>query len=261
MKKYCLLAFAFICLFTHSFAGIIVLEGKYQNKNIYIQNSTSSSGVGFCAYEVKVNGNVTTDEINSSAFEIDLSIQQLKFGDNVLIEIKYKDGCTPKVLNPEVLKPRPTFETKSFTVDKDGVLKWSTTNEEGPLPFTIEQFRWNKWVVVGEVMGKGFPNDNNYLFKITLHSGENKFRIKQVGVTNMPRYSPIASIKTNTPKPDYKMANKNTILLDKESLFEVYDVYGVIIKKGFAKEIDITSLKKGSYYFCYDNIVTELVKK
>ena len=62
-------------LFTFSAlqAGTIVLEGKYQQKNLYVINGIAPEGVGFCVFEVTVNGDVTSDEINSSAFEIDLS--------------------------------------------------------------------------------------------------------------------------------------------------------------------------------------------
>ena len=70
------------------------------------------------------------------------------------IEIIHKEGCEPIVINPEVLKPISTFELTSITVDKNNVLKWSTTNEAGILPFIIEQYRWNKWVKVG-VIGMG----------------------------------------------------------------------------------------------------------
>ena len=37
-------------------SGVLVVEGKFQNKNIYVQNAYGGSGVGFCALEVKVNG-------------------------------------------------------------------------------------------------------------------------------------------------------------------------------------------------------------
>ena len=49
--------------------GVIVLEGHYQGKNLYVQNPFAGSGVGFCTFEVTINGEVTTDEVNSSAFE------------------------------------------------------------------------------------------------------------------------------------------------------------------------------------------------
>ena len=54
---------------------ILLLEGKFQNRNIYVQNGFDS-GIGFCVYEVRINGRVTTDEVNSSAFEIDFSSYQ-----------------------------------------------------------------------------------------------------------------------------------------------------------------------------------------
>ena len=85
-----------------AFAGNIVLEGNYQGKNLYVKNTFAGVGVGFCVFEVTVNGSVTTDEWNSSAFEIDLSIHDLDPGDQVVVVIKHKDDCAlPKVLNPE----------------------------------------------------------------------------------------------------------------------------------------------------------------
>jgi hypothetical protein len=258
-------AFFSILLFTASVAvqaGVIVLEGKYQNKNIYVQNSISSSGVGYCAYEVRVNGSITTDEINSTAFEIDLAAMGVKFGDNVVIQIKHKDGCAPKILNPEALKPKPTFDTKNIMVDQSGLLKWTTSNEQGPLPFVVEQFRWNKWIAVGEVSGKGTPEDNSYQFQVTLHSGENKFRVKQTGVSSQTRYSTPASITSGSPKVEYVVSkNNNVITFTSETLYEVYDYYGTIVKKGFGKLVDMSNLVKGGYYLCYDNVVTEFKKK
>jgi hypothetical protein len=252
--------FLALCGLAH--AGVIVLEGKYQDKNIYVQNSVSSLGVGYCVTEVRVNGSITTDEINSTAFEIDLSALGIKFGDNVVIEIKHKDGCAPKVLNPEALKPKPTFDTKNIMVDQTGILKWTTQNEQGPLPFIVEQFRWNKWIPVGEVGGKGTSDENSYQFQVTLHSGENKFRVKQVGVTSQPRYSTATSITSGLPKVDYSVSkNNNIISFTGETLYEVYDYYGTIVKKGFGKQVDMSNLGKGGYYLCYDNVVTEFKKK
>src|SRR3954471_6660023 len=85
-------------------SNVIVLEGNYQGKNLYVQNPFGSGGVGFCVTEVKVNGNITTDEIPSSAFEIDMKPHKLNIGDKVEVKIFHKEDCKPKVLNPEVLK-------------------------------------------------------------------------------------------------------------------------------------------------------------
>ena len=124
-----------------SFAGVLVVEGKFQSRNVYVQNSFGGSGVGFCVTEVKVNGKITTDEVNSSAFEIDLTACNIKPGEKVMIEIVHKDDCMPKVLNPEVIKPRPTFDMVSININSAGILKWTAKNESGSLPYVIEQFK------------------------------------------------------------------------------------------------------------------------
>lgn len=162
--------------------SVIILEGTYQGKVLYVQNPFGPGGVGFCVTEVKVNGNITTDETNSSAFEIDLKPHKLNLGDKVEIKIFHKDGCRPKVLNPEVLKPKSTFEVISINLDKSGMLKWSTRAETGKLTFYVEQLRWNKWVKVGEVEGVGTPAINNYSFKVLFHSGKNQYRVRQTDI-------------------------------------------------------------------------------
>lgn len=244
----------------NSLFGTVIVEGKYQNKNLYIQNSVSNSGVGYCAYEVQVNGQVSTDEVNSSAFEVDLSQYNLKYGDDVIVKIKHKEGCVPKVLNPEVLKPKPTYEILSFNAGNDGVLKWTAKGETGSLPYIIEQYRWGKWVNVGEVQGKGIPGEHAYSFQVTLHSGENKFRLKQVGHTNQPKISQHVVVQAQKTKITYTFKN-NSISFTDETLYEVYDFYGTIVKKGFGKTVDMTNVTKGGYYLCYDNIVEEFKKK
>jgi hypothetical protein len=249
-----------------SFKGIVssatlVVEGKYQNKNVYVQNAFNSNGVGFCAQEIKVNGKITTDETNSSAFEIDLASLQLKYGENVTIEIIHKDGCTPKVLNMEDLKPKPTFEILAMNVSPTGLLKWTAKNETGSLPYIIEQFKWNKWIPIGEVDGIGSPENHEYTFQVALHSGENKYRVKQKGLNSIAKYSQEVTVKSTINKPSFAIAKANTgIDFNAETGYEVYDAYGVVVKKGFGKQIKTDNLPKGQYYLCYDNTMTEFKK-
>ncbi|MCC7050190.1 MAG: T9SS type A sorting domain-containing protein [Bacteroidia bacterium] len=243
-------------------AGVIVLEGNYQGKNLYIQNPFASSGVGFCVSEVTINGEVSTDEINSSAFEIDLSVYNFKNGDKIEIKIKHKDDCKPKVLNPEVLKPKSTFEVISMKVEKDGTLKWVTKNESGKLPYVVEQFRWNKWVKIGEVQGKGMEAVSDYSTKVPEHSGENKFRVKQIDFSGNPRYSDVVKLKSTSPEVQFgPIKVSNEIMFSDETMFEVYDTFGNIVKKGTGKNVDVSSLPKGIYYLNYDNKSDKFVKK
>jgi hypothetical protein len=248
--------------------GVIILEGNYQGKNLYIQNPYGSGGVGFCVTEVLVNGNITTDEINSSAFEVDFKPHKLNVGDKVEIKIKHKEDCKPKVLNPEVLKPKSTFEVVSMTVDKDGTIKWSTKSETGKLPFAVEQFRWNKWVKVGEVDGNGTPTTNNYTFKVVPHSGKNQVRVRQTDYSGQPRLSKPVDFMAEVPEVSFApvKASKDINFVsggDKpiETMYEIYDQYGNIVKKGFGSKVDVSNLPKGGYFLNFDNKMGEFVKK
>lgn len=243
-------------------AGVIVVEGKYQNKSLYIYNSFASSGVGFCAYQVSINGQMAFDEVNSSTFEIDFTQFNLKTGDNIIVEIKHKEGCAPRVLNPDALKPKPTFEIASISVGKNGVLKWVTKNENGSLAFIVEQYKWNKWIYVGEVQGVGTPDHNEYSFSVTPHSGENKFRVKQVGLEGKTKISSEVTYTSNASEIAYTLSQGSAnIYFSGSTFYEVYDFYGNILKKGFGKNISITNLPKGKYHLCFDNRTTEFKKK
>ena len=167
----------------------IVIEGHYQGKNLYVQNPFSGSGVGFCVIAVYINDDVTTDQVNSSAFEIDFANASVKNGDPVSVRIQHKLDCLPKVLNPEVLRPKSTFENSEIFVNENKILNWTTTKEQGKLTYYVEQYRWNKWVKIGEVDGNGSDRENNYKFSVAshIHSGSNKFRAKQIDYTGRPR--------------------------------------------------------------------------
>lgn len=241
----------------------LTVEGNYQGKNLYVQNPYASGGVGFCTIKVTVNGNTTSDAIESSAYEIDLSIHKLKVGDVVSVVIEHKLDCAPKVLNPEVLKPRSTYEIVNMSVTPAGKLTWKTKNENGKLPFVIEQYVWNKWITVGEVDGKGTPSENSYEFQLTPHSGENKVRLKQVDYTGKPNPS---QAKTFTD-PSIQAVDfnpktvKEKITFTSKTRYEIYDSYGNIVKKGYAADVDCTNLKKGAFYINFDNKDSQFVKR
>jgi len=262
MKKYLFFAILFFLSAIGVKAGVIVLEGQYQLRNIYVLNGKSGSGVGFCTYEVTVNGQVTSDEINSEAFEVDLSIYGLQLGDNVIVKIKFKDDCEPKIINPGALKPLPTFEVTSITIGDDETLRWTVSNEQGVLPFIIQQKKWNKWVKVGEVEGKGTSNVNNYEFKVPTVSGRNEFRVMQVSYDGGNRVSQSVSMVSAKPAVTFNYDKKlQRINFSNETSFEVYNIYGQIVKRGFGNSVDISNLSKNTYYLTYDGSTDEFVKR
>jgi len=262
MKKHLLLTTICLLGFLGAHAAVIVIEGQYQLRNIYVLNGKSGSGVGFCTYEVTVNGQVTSDEINSEAFEVDLSIYGFELGDDVIVKVKHKDDCTPKVINPGALQPLPTFEVKNISVGDDEILRWTTTNEQGVLPFVIQQKKWNKWVKVGEVEGKGTSNENSYEFKVPTVSGRNEFRVIQKTFDGTDRVSESTSMISNKPAVTFNYDRKiQRIQFSNETAFEVYNIYGQIVKRGFGQAIDISNLSRNTYYLTYDGSTDEFEKR
>ena len=243
----------------------IVIEGHYQGKNLYVQNPFSGSGVGFCVIAVYINDDVTTDQVNSSAFEIDFANASVKNGDPVSVRIQHKLDCLPKVLNPEVLRPKSTFENSEIFVNENKILNWTTTKEQGKLTYYVEQYRWNKWVKIGEVDGNGSDRENNYKFSVAshIHSGSNKFRAKQIDYTGRPRptmscvYKALGQEVITLINPKVK----KTLDFSDNTLYEIFDTYGNLVKKGYGKIINIENLDKGLYYVNYDNTSGEVVSK
>ena len=234
----------------------IVFRGTYSGKNLYIQDPFAGSGVGLCVTGAKVN-NVPNDEecIGGFTYEITFDCLQLKIGDSVHVVIYHKHDCKPKVLNPEVLFGKSTFVIRKMEIDSLGFLKWEADSENSHRPYYIEQFRWVKWVVIGKVEEQGKASGNVYSFKIPdIHSGKNKFRLKQVDYTANPRRSDSLIFFSNK-KPITFNYSRSTgkIIFSGETMYEIYDQYGNIVKKGLGVLIEVLNLEHGSYYLNYDN--------
>lgn len=259
-----LLTMATIANFGYSALSI---DGTYQGKNLYVQNPIDDEGFGYCATKVTVNGDVMPGGTGSGAFEIDFGIFNIALGEPVFIVIDHHDGCKPKILNPEVLLPRSTFNVLAINVSSDDKLKWETNNENGKLPYVIEQYRWNKWVSVGEVDGIGTSGTNKYEFKITPHSGENVFRVVQTDHSGEKRVSEQVKMKSNiSPVVKSPAIVKDIIQFSTdgkpvETRYEIYDAYGNIVKKGVGNSVNCSNLLKGVYYINFDNTNEKFVKK
>jgi len=105
-------------------AESLVLEGQYQGKDIYVQNPRHTSGVGYAVKKTMVNGQVSSDEINSSAFIIDLSIFNYDIGEAVLIEIFHEDSDGTNGLRLERYKVLARQKTMNI------LLKWISIQEK-----------------------------------------------------------------------------------------------------------------------------------
>lgn len=246
--------------------GALSIEGTYQGKNLYVQNPMDDEGFGYCATKVTVNGDIMPGGTSMGAFEIDFTLFNIEIGEPVFIVIEHNDGCKPKILNPEVLLPRSTFIVVDMNISDDGMLKWTTKDEQGKLPFVIEQYRWNKWVSIGEVQGLGGGQVNSYEFKITPHSGENTVRIVQIDHSGTKRPSKEKKFMSNTPtvtKTPAKVKNEIKFIANgapAETRYEIYDAYGNIVKKGVGSTVNCSNLLRGVYYINFDNVNEKFIK-
>lgn len=242
-------------------------EGHYQGKNLYIQSPESEDGFGFCVTKVTVNGEVSSHSPQASAFQIDLGEFDIDMGEKVLVVLEHEEGCKPKLLNPEVLLPKSTFILEDISCSADGTLEWTTTGESGSLAYQIEQYKWNKWVVVGETNGIGNENPNKYLFNVSPHSGENKLRVTQTDNTGKKRVSKeVVFDADGVPEPVMQDQKGKSIefVADGQKVvtkYEVFDAYGNIVKKGMNSMVDCSNLKDGIYHVNYDNKHEKFIKK
>ena len=70
---------------------------------------------------------------------------------------------------------------------------------KGSYHYVVEQYRWNKWVAVGEVAGKGSGGENSYEFQVSPHSGENTVRIVQTDHSGTKRPSEEKKFTSSSP--------------------------------------------------------------
>jgi hypothetical protein len=238
----------------------LLLQGYYQEQNIYIQNPLRYSDTGFCTQHVKVNGKEVGFE-KASAYVIELDSLGLKLDDSITIKIVHYNDCKPKILAPNGHR-RTSFCLDTISLSSDGLLQWTASKETGSTFYTVEQFRWNKWLEVGEVEGPGKTGTNSYTFLLSPHSGLNKVRVKKL--TSSMRYELSRNVEcVSLISPvTFTIDNINKqIVFSAETMYELYDIKGNILKRETGKTINCSSIKAGKYFLNYDNRSVDLKLK
>ncbi|HLP13835.1 MAG TPA: hypothetical protein VK177_18020 [Flavobacteriales bacterium] len=261
LKAICLFLLVFVCAQAKSQTDTLIATGTYKGKNLYMQNPMKEKGRGFCVQKVMINKKEEKINVESSAFEIPFDSTKYHIGDPVEVMVIHAEGCRPKLLEINVER-KALFEPEYMTLDSIGRLTFKTKTETEKLTFAIEQFRWNKWVKVGEVPGQG-KSGSIYNYRLKLHSGLNRIRIRQVDYFGKSKPSATVDVKSNSPEILFMSpATVSTVIeLSEESLYEIYDEYGNVIRQEMGKDIDISRLKKGTYYLNYDNTTKRFGKK
>ena len=247
-----IILFFFVFIIFNSFSQELVLEGTYNGQNLYVKNP-SVAGV-FCVKEVFVNNIPSKDEIKSNAFEIDFSLLNIKEGDAISVKILYSLDCKPEIVNPFAIKGGSSFFFLSVDINRKGFLLWKVKGANGGDVFEIEQFRWKKWIVSGEINITDFQKAGEYSYEITPTSGMNVFRIKAKDTDGNPVYS--KDVKYRSSKREMRLlANKvkDKLEFTDKTFYEITDKEGNYISDGEGISADVSSLSKGEYWVYYDN--------
>ncbi len=266
LARLLLVLFTGCCMTTIGQVQLLSLEGTYQEKNLLVNNPPMADGFGFCISKVLVNGEILPAVIQTSHFEIDFQLLHLKKGDEVFVVLEHAAGCEPRFLNPIILLPKSTFDCTQITARKDGNLTWTTTNEQAILDFSIEQFKWGRWVEVGQVKGKGTKGTNTYQFQLTPHSGKNTIRVSQTDSSGKPRVSKSTSFVSSIPAVTFSPTKVRSTITFKaknqavKTKYEIYDAYGNLLKTGYSTTVDCGNIVSGVYFINYDNKSEKFIK-
>lgn len=227
----------------------VELSGSYQGENLLVVNETNPDGVGFCCYEVRVNGRLTADQVNSHAFEIDLRGQGIALGKGVAIRLMHRSGCAPRVLNPEVIAPSPGFELVDFKVVPTGEVAWTSADERGRMPYVLQQFKWGKWVDVLRVDGQGGEGERHYQARIQPIRGENLLRLTHLAPDGALAIKGEAGFYAEVPAVEYTYDPKSaTMRFSEQTQFEIVDQYGTVVLSGHGDNAILRYLARGEYF-------------
>lgn len=173
--------------------GEINISGKYQGKNLYVQNPFASDRIAYCTEDIFVNNKLILSKPAASAFEIDLSY--LPLNAPLTIRITHKDDCSPVIVNPQVVEVDDGFRFLAFLIEPE-VLKWITTNETSSCHFYVERLEENEWVEIADIPAKGKQTNNFYKLSAAHIEGVNTYRIKLVEPEGEVFYSSEASYES-----------------------------------------------------------------
>lgn len=250
-------------------AGEIMIAGIYQGKNLFVQNPLSPDNKNYCVDEVYINDRKAMANVKVSAFEVDLS--ELEIDDPVTIRITHKDGCAPKIINPQVIRPSGSFQIHNVVLLQN-TIRWSASGETPPFVYYVENLNNGNWIVLKRIAAQG-EGEFTYSTSIGQAEPESKYRIKaQNSETHQTFYSKTvvydptqaaAPIDSVAIQPVTFLPKKPThqLILSREAEYEIIDSKKKVIAKGKKQTIDIKPLKAGTYYLKVNNQLQKFIKK
>lgn len=243
-----------------AFSLELTLRGTYQGKNIFVQNPYLNQQQVFCTQSVKVNGREVLSYVQSSAYEIDLSF--LSPNQALEIIITHWENCSPRILNPQVVKPLEKFEFARFQVDESS-LRWQTKGEWRGDSLVVEQkSEYSDWTPILGLSSKGNQESNLYSVSLDHAAGLNLYRVHYYSGFMGEIISQVIEYEYVLPPVTFSPARPTTkITLSREADFEILDRYENFVMGGKAKEINIRNLAPGGYYLVIENRREKFLKR
>jgi hypothetical protein len=150
-----------------------------------------------------------------------------------------------------------SFEIKK-TKEGHALLKWTTSSETNSSAFEIETknssaITWNR---IGQVEAAGYSSGLiDYSYALTLVTGLNQFRLKQIDKDGKYSYSPVVSIKFDADIDVHTYYNHSTHQLtvsglkNNEGSVVIYDVSGqTVLKANISAPVFFTPKTTGIYF-------------
>lgn len=122
----------------------------------------------------------------------------------------------------------------------------------------LQKMRFHKWGDVAAFVGKDSVEINN--FELPFHSGKNTFRIK----SNFYPLEYLKQFEVTSDKDKIQLESRrisDKIQFNEPTFFELYDINGVLIKKGTSDFVDCKNLSEGKYILNYDNDWAKITKE
>jgi outer membrane protein OmpA-like peptidoglycan-associated protein len=241
-------------------------NGIYKGQPVYVQNPysvTDTMNGNYCIQKLFVNGKEIPVP-NTLAFVIFPDSLGFSKGDSLKLMFLHKPDCRPRIV-VEWEEGGTGLALLSMDVDSTGMLRWKMGAVSGPCSYEVEQFLWNRWVQVGMMPGSKSGESTIYCSQTKLHTGINRFRIRQWDASNNPHLSKEAIYTTGKKKlPVVRLLTttiQNEICFSEATMYELYDSFGSLIKKGKDKSIECSSLPPGLYFLNFDNQSTGIQKR
>ena len=238
----------------------MVISGIYHGQNLYIQNPSVGNKV-YCTNEVFVNNRKVMSKISSSIYEVNLSF--LKISDSVTVLITHQSGCTPRVLNPDVLRPLPNFQFISTSVDQD-LIKWTTTGERKTDTYQVQYKSNSTWLTLQTLSAN---STGIYSTPIQHNVGNNTYRIKYSQLDGKVLYSKEMTfvirmlVAKAEPVTFYPRNVNDKIYFSRETPYEIRTTNGRILRRGKGKSLLVDDLTTGVYVLSFANKKERFFKK